>query len=186
MKHALKLAFTLALYSVVACSALAIVNSFTAPIIAEAKEKKLKTALKEVFPDGTEFEDILEKLKEPTDRVKIKNAYLVKNGDQVLGLTITAEGNTYKNAVILVGFNVEKKIKAVKFIELNDTKGIGTRVLDEPFISQFNEKDIESDFLVGKDVEGIAGASISSKGVTKIIRVASTLANSYMKEMEGN
>lgn len=60
MKQMMKLSVTLALYTVVACLALAAVNTLTSPRILASKEAKTKLALQAIFPRRIHF-DLLPK-----------------------------------------------------------------------------------------------------------------------------
>jgi Na+-translocating ferredoxin:NAD+ oxidoreductase RnfG subunit len=46
-------------------------------------------------------------------------------------------------------------------------------VKDQAFLKQFVGKTVASGFQVGKDIDGISGATISSKAVSEALRKAS-------------
>ncbi len=53
MKEMIKLGLTLAIYAVISCTVLAVVNNFTAPKIAQNQENKVNQAMASFFPgDG--------------------------------------------------------------------------------------------------------------------------------------
>ncbi|PIE97634.1 MAG: hypothetical protein CR988_07185 [Treponema sp.] len=181
MKSALKLTFALTMYSVIACTALAVVNSFTAPVIAERRSNEIQKALNDIFPQANKFDDVISEVKSTEKTIKFDNAFLVKKDTELLGMAIIASGPTFNEATIMVGIDNSGKLKKISFIELTDTKGIGTKVLNDSFKNQFKGKAISDKFLVGKDVQGISGSTVSSKGVSKIVSVASKIANSYLE-----
>lgn len=180
MKDTLKLSVVLSLYTVVACLALAFVHNFTEPIIQKVKEQKSKEALQSIFPLATSFEDILSELKSIDGNIKIQSAFVAKKEDEDIGLTIQATGPTYAHATILIGITMDKKISAIRFLELLDTPSLGSKAAEEPFIGQFNNKSIKDNFSVGDDVVAISGATITSKGVSAILKTASSLIDAYM------
>lgn len=189
MKNTLKLAFTLVIWSVIACSALALVNSFTAPIIEERTAEAIKSALGTIFPELKDYDSVLDKISSSSSVIKFDNAYLVKSDSETLGLAITATGPSYDSSTIMVGLTLDGKVKTIKFISNTDTKGIGTKVLDPPFSTQFDGKYATDEFKVGADVDGISGATVSSKGVANIIKTVCSSGIKYLKEnnllMEG-
>ena len=180
MKDTLKLSVVLSLYTVVACLALAFVHNFTEPIIQKVKEQKSKEALQSIFPLATSFEDILGELGNVDGNIKIQSAFVAKKEYEDIGLTIQATGPTYAHATILIGITMDKKISAIRFLELLDTPSLGSKAAEEPFIGQFNNKSIKDNFSVGDDVVAISGATITSKGVSAILKTASSLIDAYM------
>lgn len=124
-----KLTPTLVLGSICLAVALLLsgVNMLTAPIIAEANDKKANAALIEVLPEGSEFETIdVGGGKYPAE---VTSAYREKNGKgYVFGMTVTG----YKSGlVIMCGINSEGKITGATYIASNETLsaevGLGDR-----------------------------------------------------------
>lgn len=181
MNNTLKLAVTLTIWSVIACCALAVVNSFTAPIIEEQTEASIKNALAEIFPEATENENIITEVNSGNAAIKFDNAYAVKSDAGVLGIVITATGPTYNSSTIMVGINLDGSIKTIKFISNDDTKTIGGKVLRPQFTKQFDGKNGRDAFKVGADIDGVSGATVSSKGVAKILKTACSSGIEYLK-----
>ena len=169
MKDTIKLAVVLSLYTVVACFSLALVHSFTEPIIQKTKEEN-------------SFESIVEHLDRIESKVAIQAAHVAKKGEEVIGLTIQAAGPTYSKATILMGISLEKKLTGLKFLELLDTPSLGSKAAEEPFAGQFKDKSIKDGFSVGEDIVAISGATITSKGVSNIVKTAVSLIDKYMDE----
>lgn len=181
MKSALKLALMLTVWSVIACCALALVNSFTAPIIEARTAETIKNALTEIFPEASTNESIIAELSSDNPVIKFDNAYAVKSNAGALGIVITATGPTYNASTIMVGIDLDGNIKTIKFISNNDTKGIGSKVVEPHFTEQFNGKNARDAFKVAADVDGVSGATVSSKGVAKILKTACTSGIDYLK-----
>ena len=168
MKQMMKLSVTWALYTVVACLALAAVNMLTSPRILAAKEAKTKLALQAIFPDADSFRPVTEGMPKSIDKIAFGDTYLAFNGDKPVGIIVTVSGHTYDQATILIGIDTE------------DSPGIGTKAKDEPFIGQFRNKPTTDAFALGSDVQAIAGATITSTAVTRMVKIAVDAASSYM------
>ena len=178
MKEMLKLGFVLASFALVACVALALVNSFTLPLIEGPKAKETAAKMKQVFPQATAFEALDEEF-ETGSSVHIDSFTLAKDGDNVIGAVIQASGPTYESAVILVGIDKNGSITGTSFVELSDSPGFGQRAKDNGYMDQYTGKTWSDAFEVNQDVEAISGASFSSKGIANIIKTASATAKDY-------
>ncbi len=179
MKQTMRLAITLAVYTVVACFALAAVYNFTAPKIEQIKADKAQAALQAVFPEADNFDEITDKITWTEEKIKLQTAYEAMKDGKSIGLTITMAGPTYAKAVILMAVNPDDTIKEINFLELSDTPGLGSKAAEEPFISQFNGKALNSPFTVNDDVNAIGGATITSNGVSAILRAGARAAEEY-------
>lgn len=182
MKAMLKLSVTLAVYTVVACFALAAVNMLTTPRILAAKEAKTKLALQAIFPDADSFSPITEGIPKSVEKVAFSEAFLALHGEEPAGIIVTVSGHTYDQATILAGIDTAGKLKMIQFLVLTDSPGIGTKAKDEPFIGQFRDKPVTDAFALGGDVQAIAGATITSTAVTRMVKIAVNAACTYMSE----
>ena len=180
MKQMIKLSVTLALYTVVACLALAAVNMVTAPRILAAKEAKTKQALQVIFPEADSFRPITKGIPQSVDKVSFGDTFLALHDDQPTGIIVTVSGHTYGHATILIGIDIARKLKTIEFLALTDSPGIGTKAKDESFLGQFRDKPVTDAFTLGDDVQAIAGATITSTAVTRMVQIAANVASSYM------
>ncbi len=180
MKQMMKLAVTLALYTVVACIALAAVYNFTAPQIDAVKAEKTKKAFQLVFPEADEFKEISSGFPALTGKVALVNAYLALKDKKNVGLAVTASGPTYSKATILIAVDLDRTIRKIKFLELTDTPNLGSKAAEEPFIGQFDKKPLSSAFSVNEDINAISGATITSRGVSAILKAGAEAAASYI------
>ena len=132
---------------------LALTNSATAPIIAEAERKANEEARMEVMPAADQFEEItVDGLPDA-----ITGVYKASNGvGYVFSLTTTGYGgkNTLK---MTIGIDMDGKITDTKVLSHSETAGLGSKITTDAFKSQFPGK--------GADLEGvdnISGATFSS------------------------
>ncbi|MDR1786116.1 MAG: FMN-binding protein [Spirochaetaceae bacterium] len=183
MKEAPKFGITLALYSSVACTLLALVNLVTAPLIAEAKNAETQAGLKIVFPgDQYVFEEVTGFANDPASSVKVERLFLAKAGGATDGVVVQATGPTYDRATILIGVDKNRKISAIQFTALSDTPGFGKRAEEPAFRDQFKGKSIDDPFVSKSDVTAISGASITSNGVSRILKYATGIAGEYLNK----
>jgi electron transport complex protein RnfG len=180
MKTMIKLSFILALYASVACVALAFVYNLTAPRIEASKRNEVKSALREVCPDATDFLDVTGSLTSGSTSIIIDRAYVAKSGDAAIGMVLQVTGPTYKSSTLLVSVGMSRAIDAVRFLVNSDTPGIGTKTAEPSFIDQFKAKSIDDSFKTGNDVQAISGATISSKAVASILKLAGYRAGEYL------
>ena len=136
----------------VVTAALAFTEQATTPIIEETERTNAEIARKEVLPASDGFELLeLEGLPEGVTEV-----YTATNGT---GTVVFAEGKGYGGTMkIIVGIGADGKITGSKVLAHGETAGLGSKVSEPKFQSQFPGQD---DTLSG--VSAIGGATISSR-----------------------
>lgn len=180
MKNMLKLGLSLAIYASVACVCLSLVNMVTAPAIAAAKERELNAGLAVVFADADTFAPAPNFVADTATSIKVTNLYLAKKGDQVMGAVVQANGPTYDKAEMLIGVTLNRSITGIQFLSLSDTPGFGQKAAEPEFSNQFAGKSIDDAFSAGDDVVAISGATITTKGVSQLIKYAAYIAGEYL------
>lgn len=185
MKNMLKLGLSLAIYASVACVCLSLVNMVTAPAIAAAKERELNAGLAVVFADADTFAPAPNFVADTATSIKVTNLYLAKKGDQVMGAVVQANGPTYDKAEMLIGVTLDRAITGIQFLTLSDTPGFGQKAAEPEFSNQFAGKSIDDAFSAGDDVTAISGATITTKGVSQLIKYAAYIAGEYLATNHG-
>ena len=71
---------------------------------------------------------------------------------------------------MMVGVDVNGQTSGVSIISMSETPGVGSKTNSESFLKQFRGKG--GDVKVGDGIDGISGATISSKAVTEGVRMA--------------
>lgn len=166
MQGPVRLGITLMIICMVAAGLLAFTNAKTEPIIAENEQKQLEAALRELLPEAETFEPNPEE-----DKV----FYVAKKGDQDVGVVAVFSQKGFGGFMNLaLGVNTENKVTGFKVLQHSETPGLGARVAEPAFAEQFVGKSTEDDFLVGKDVQGISGATISSRSVAEGLKSITT------------
>ena len=116
----------------------------------------------------------------------LQTAYEAKDGGEVIGhaMKIVASGSQ-GNIEMMVGVDAEGVVTGVSIVDNSETSGIGSKVMsNEPLSSgvgvldQFQGKSAAADgtLTVGKNVDAISGATVSSKGVTAGVNAALAVA----------
>lgn len=166
MKNSFKNTFcypiiVLSVICIIISGILAYVQGITDPIIIKQKEETAKAARIEVLPDAEDFVKIDVEL--PEGGI---DAYKATNG---VGYVITTKAVGYDSSglVVMCGIKADGTISKVKNLENNETPGLGSKVKEESYTSQYNDKDKS---LSG--VESIGGATRSSKAFEKAVTIA--------------
>ena len=152
--------FSIVLFSICLVSAalLALIFDIAEPRIIEQRRLEEERAIGEVLPQAPEE---IEKIQE---------------GDLVFYKARDAEGNLIAYVLIaqtygyasqirtIVSLDPEGNIIAVRVLEHGETPGIGSRITEDDFLNQFENKDINEQF------DTITGATISSTAVIDSIK----------------
>lgn len=157
---ALKPVLALTLACIVWGLILGYVHQVTKPKIEEAERREKEAMLGEIFP-GCSFEE--------EDGV----FYCFQNG-QLVGRAVEVEAKGYGGRMkVLVGINLDNTVRGVRVLSHNETKGIGSRVTEPWFLSQFENLTIEQLFFKPQgEIEAITGATISSRAILEAVREA--------------
>ena len=135
---------------VVVSGALVLTYETTKPIIEAAKIAKADEARIQVLAGADSFTQVADLALEG-----VVDAYTANNG---AGYVITGVANGYGGPVeVMVGIKADGTIDTAKLLNHSETSGIGTKVGEEAYTSQYTGKDIS---LTG--VDAVSGATVSS------------------------
>ena len=98
----------------------------------------------------------------------VVNVIIDKNSDNII-LEVVADGYTKDGIDILVGIDKDGKVIGTSVVSLAETPGLGTKVNNDDFLSKFKSADKNTDF---DKLDGITGATYSSKGVKSAVKTA--------------
>ena len=192
-KYIIKLTVTLFVTCVVVAGLLGLVNMVTKDKIAAINWENTQTAMKAVVadPDNTEFSEALENTDAMSAAAKaaggtLDSVYEVLVGGENAGYAIkVVASGSQGNIEMMVGVDAEGVVTGVSIVDNSETSGIGSKVMsNEPLSSgvgvldQFQGKSAAADgtLTVGKNVDAISGATVSSKGVTAGVNAALAVA----------
>ena len=184
-KYIAKLAVTLLVTCVVVAGLLGFVNKLTLPNITAANEKKTAEAIQKVLPELEGSPVAMELTEDMTAAASgagatVTEAYEAQAGGSTIGyaLKIVASGSQ-GNIEMMVGVDTEGAVTGVSIVKNSETSGIGSKVMsnENGVLDQFIGKSAADGTLtVGKNVDAISGATVSSKGVTTGVNAALAVA----------
>lgn len=164
------LILTLAVIGIISALILTFVYEWTTPYIKANQAEQQKKAINEVLPGA---EEIVEVEKEGSTFYEGYDA----DGNQ-LGVAFINSGGGYNGVIeIMIGVDLAKaEINKFSVLTHEETPGLGARITESEFKANFDNKAFAEDYTVVKtppkketEVQAIAGATISSESVTKII-----------------
>ena len=109
-----------------------------------------------------------------------------KRGGKLVGVAIEEHGAGYGGPIgVLVGFNVANDTLAgIGTTQLSETPGLGMRVKEPSFREQFAGAKLPVKLSAqGGSIDGISGATISSKGVIEAVEKADALYKKLKPEL---
>lgn len=137
-------------------------NSLTEPVIQAQQYGEIQAQLEVLFPEMTDFsvEDDL---------------FTIEDDGAEVGYGFLAEGQGYGGTIsILVGLENDTALRGIIIISQDETPGLGARIVNESFTSQFAGVSIdEVNFPEnGGRIDAISGSTVSSTAVVEAVRTA--------------
>lgn len=177
----------LILFAITALSAtlLAVLNSITAPLIAENSAKNQQEALKAVMDGTKNFEElaITESMIETAAKTgsEINSLYAAKNGSELSGYCAIITTSGYDSGLqIAAGVDLDGKVTGVKIISSNETPGLGQNAAKPEFLNQYIGKEFEISVIKSgagdNEINAISGATMTSDGVTGAVNTLLEIA----------
>jgi len=187
MKYIFKLGFTLFATCVVVAGLLGLVNGITEEKIAAINWEKTQKAMRAVVedPSNTDFTEAMEltaAMKEATAAAggTLDSVYGVQVGGKNAGYAVkVVASGSQGNIEMMVGVDADGAVTGVSIVKAQETSGIGSKVIDNepvadgtPVLDQFKGLTAADAPAVGKNVDAISGATVTSKGVTTGVNAA--------------
>ena len=136
---------------------LALVNSFTAPIIEENQKAATLAAYVDVMPTVSSASD-LEETAYTTENI----TGAVKATDGSLAIKAEEKGFDGGILTVIMGFDTEGKVTGMWVDESTQTSGIGSNVAKADYLAQFDGMDGTQNIVMNQDFDAYSGATISS------------------------
>ena len=171
---------TLFVITLIAGLALGGVYNATKEPIALAKKAKAEAAVKAVIPEFDELKTYKVLAEDGTDSLVFNKGY---KAGELVGTAIESFSNKGYDPTqikVVVGFSADGKILNTSVVQHKETPGLGTKMKDEKFKTQFQNQDpLVFKLKVKKDggsVDAITAATISSRAFCDALtRAHSTL-----------
>jgi electron transport complex protein RnfG len=154
---------------------LAVVNAVTQPQIIRQAQENEQAALKKVLPEAARFDPYLDK-----DKAVYYTAY--DEAGKISGFVVKSKAKGYSSEVeVMAGLNLKLEIVNARVLSQNETPGLGVRITENDFLSQFAGKTLDS---MDKIIP-IAGATISSTAaVNGLKEIISQLKPKLLEEIK--
>ncbi len=193
MKEPVKFGLILLLFCAISAGLLAFVNSFTAPVIAQAELEATLESYKVIFGDEADnFEEYdsekLEKIKETYP--EIQSVFVATKAGETIGYGVNFEATGFGGSMTnAIGFLLEDdKIAGFRNISNAETKGFGTKIEEESYYSTYVGKSAKGDLVIEAQPNGenevllLSGATVSSKAVLVGDNIAIKAYQEFLKE----
>ena len=172
------------LFIITFCVALVLgfVNSITKDQIAYQAQLEIDNAIASIYPDSTETTELAVPAKK--NKKRISSVYAAYGADgELMGFAVASSPNGFGGAIdLMVGVLPDGTVKSVRVLSTNsETPGLGTRVTEEDFITQFDGNKAPIAVIKNaqpgpSEIRAISGATISSTAVTTGVNLAVEVA----------
>ena len=151
----------LSVISLVVSLLLAVVNSMTAPVIAENERAATLAAYVDVMPSVSDA-NTLEEMSGYTT-ANVSGAVKAEDGS----IAIKAEEKGFDGGIlsVIMGFDPNGTVTGIWVDASTQTKGIGSNVATDSFLAQFDGMDGTQNIVMGEGYDAYSGATISSKAL---------------------
>ncbi len=163
------------------CAIIAALISFVYAITLDKYNENLteqkRIALNEIFKPQSEI---------TYEQIPVEDGilYTVREGEKQLGYCVEiASGGFGGDIALMVGFDANGTIFGVSVVSHAETPGLGAKVDDSTYLSQYIGK--SGTVTLGEDVDAIGGATISSRAVLDGVNRASAQVASYLASVKG-
>ncbi|MDD5748829.1 MAG: RnfABCDGE type electron transport complex subunit G [Actinomycetota bacterium] len=172
MKNVIKLGTTLLIVGLVAAIGLGFTYGVTKDKIATRDREQEAEACMSALPEVSSFKELKEDRKlESKLKKKVKEIEKVFSSKGGFVFLITTKGYG-GNMNLAIGVGKNGKVAGISVISQNETPGLGGNCVKPEFLKQFKGKKHSSPLEVGKDIQAITGATITTRAVAKAVKIA--------------
>lgn len=176
MSEPIKFGTVLLVFCALSAGLLAFVNNMTKDVIAQAQLESTLESYEAIFGDEADNFEPYDESKLVSIKEKypeIDSIFVATKGGQKVGYGINVTTNGFGGAMTnALGIKLDgDKILGYSSISHQETKGFGTQITEEPYISSYEGKVLSKDLVLTTDPKGpneimqISGATVSSKAV---------------------
>lgn len=129
--------------------------------------------VKECFPEANNFKWV----QEPFSHVRVYDKEKAFIGVCFYAEDVIDDVEGFKGPVsIFMGLTPQGEIQGIFIVAHCDTLEYARQAFSERFLSQFRGKRVSDGFSIGKDIQAVSGATISSSAVIRIVKNAAAAA----------
>jgi electron transport complex protein RnfG len=188
MKEMMKMMIVLSLICGIAGVTLAALKQVTAPIIEEQVLTYVQAPAIESVLNDYDNNPIKDRRKFDVDGRTV-TVFPALKGGKLTGVAFETSGKGYGGDIgVMVGFDVQAMhLTGIGITTLKETPGVGARVAEHGYTTQFRGHALESVELKkdGGDIEAVAGATISSTGTVIAVQRAVVIFNALKDKLAG-
>lgn len=182
----------------VICGCSGLVLSFTNQATSEQRENQLLTYVQgpsiQAALAGREYDNdpIQDRLsldlgKDDKGDPLEMTVFPARKDGEIVGLAYASSGMGYGGEIgVMVAFDRDGKLSGIGIMTHSETPGLGARIQEPGFTEQFRGLDIKEGVKLSQDggrINGISGASLSSKGVASAVDKAAAMFPKVIEEV---
>ncbi len=183
MRKIIKNTVILTLITLIAGLSLAYVYSITMAPIEQSAKNAQNSAYQVVFAAAAKFTPLTvsEYSDENNAKVYEVNEALDSSGKKI-GFVLTTAAKGYGGDIkIAMGIQTDGAITEIAILDdSKETAGLGTKIEEKWFISQFSKR--KDTTVVLSDIDAVSGATFSTKGVLHAVNAGLTYYSQHLKE----
>lgn len=165
--------------AIISAAAVTYVYQLTLPAVTENLKKAEVEAISDIFGDEFDNNPIAEKTAVPMKKgIKELNIYPLRKQDMIYAIAVKSYTNKGFGGEleIMTGFYINGTMAGYKVLNHKETPGLGSKIMENEFMSQFIGLKIEGGKLKlrkdGGQIDGITSATISSKALLDAVNNA--------------
>lgn len=173
-KSTLLIGLKLLLIAALVAGVVSFVNAKTASIAAENINREKTNAISEIFNN------------QPIETTEQNGIYTVTLDGKIIGYCLESTSSGFGgDMTLMVGYDADAMLSGVRVISHSETPGLGARVCDneEGALSRYAGK--SGNLVWGQDIDGISGATISSKAVLNGVNQATEKLLAFLGGEQG-
>jgi electron transport complex protein RnfG len=171
---------------------LAFVNSITKDTIAIRSQQVAEEQRMQALNGADRFEEV-EGWEDQDETGLVDEVYAAFSGDKLIGYVFSATSSGYGGDIaVTVGIGSDSTITGISVGENQETPGLGSRVANEKFTSQYVGKDVSRQIKIvsGPDtaddeIQAISGATISTNAVNSAVQASADLGAKLLQQNGG-
>lgn len=148
---------------------LSAVNIATRDVIAANEQREKEAAVAALYPVFSSMEELTDSYP-----AGVHTVFAVRDGEALLGYAVNVEARGFGGAIqMMVGVDATGAVCGVRVLSHSETPGLGTRALTGDYLATY--LGLAEEPVLGENIDGISGATFSSRGVRDGVALALSL-----------